>query len=102
MDRGVIEAPSSLISGEFDVAWMSKGDAETLPCRLRNVVLELLCSLDFKLAVLVEGIIGWELKSHVVEVVLCEVSETVGYGFETSRFRRSIWNLRVGPSNDLG
>jgi len=61
-----------------------KGDAETLPCRLGNVVLELLCSFDLELAEFVERIIGRELESHVVEVVLCEVSETVRHGFETS------------------
>ena len=53
MNCRVIETPSSLISREFDVSQMLKGDVETLPCWLRNIVLELLCSLDLELAVLV-------------------------------------------------
>jgi len=63
---------------------------DPLPCRLGNVVLELLCSLDFELAVLVEGIIGWNLEVSCCRVVFLRVSETVRHGSRRSRFSGAL------------
>ena len=60
VDGGVVEAALLLVCWEFYVAEMSE-KIRDLPCRLRDIVLEVLSSFGFELAELVERVVCWKL-----------------------------------------
>src|SRR5437667_2735270 len=98
----MVEAAAFLMRWQFYVVEVPEAEIRDLPRGLRDVVLQLLNSFRFELAVLVQCIVGGKLYSHVVKVVLCEVSKAMRYRFEARRLWRRIRDLHISSSHYLG
>jgi len=57
VDGGVVEAAFVLVRWEFYVAEVFEAKPVNLPCRLGDIVLQLLYSFSLELAVLVESVV---------------------------------------------